>query len=124
MDTAPGYTVDALLADASETVRQTYGRLLIALRGFGEVAEDAKKTSIHLAPGPEGPAFAGVHPRKSALLLNVRSAAAIDGPRIRKTEQVSRNRFHNELLLATPDDVDAELVGWLRDAYQLAAAKR
>src|SRR5215212_5248577 len=99
MSEQPTYTVDALLAGRDEAVPATYARLLDALRAAAPVAEEAKKTSIHLTPGPDGGAFAGVHPRRSAILLNVRSDAPIASPRVRKVEQVSRNRFHNELLL-------------------------
>jgi hypothetical protein len=34
---------------------------------------------------------------------------------------VSKNRYHNEIKLEQPADVDAELVGWLREAYTLGA---
>jgi len=36
------------------------------------------------------------------------------------TEQVSKNSFHNEIKLASPSDVDEELLGWLKDAYALS----
>jgi hypothetical protein len=36
-----------------------------------------------------------------------------------KTEQVSKNRFHNELKLNSPDEIDEELLGWLKDAHIL-----
>lgn len=75
-----------------------------------------KKTSIHLT---RSVGFAGVHPRKSYLYLNIRTAYPIDSPRIAKSEQVSKNRFHNELKLTSPDEIDAELLGWLKDAYAL-----
>jgi hypothetical protein len=119
--TTPTYTVDALLDGKDAVVAETYARLLAALRTLGAVEEEAKKTSVHLTAGPGTSAFAGVHPRRAALLLNIRSAAPIESPRVRKVEQVSKNRFHNELLLESPSDVDAELVGWLRAAYGLAA---
>jgi len=35
------------------------------------------------------------------------------------SEQVSKNRFHNELKLSSPDEIDAELLAWLNDAYAL-----
>ena len=59
--------------------------------------------------------FAGMHPRKSYLYLNLRTDYPIDSPRIAKTEQVSKNRFHNELKLTSPGEVDEELLCWLKE---------
>jgi len=106
----------ALFAGKDEIVQVIYMRLLEALRTIGPVQEDPKKTSIHLV---HTTGFAGVHPRKSYLYLNLRTDAPIENPRITKTEQVSKNRFHNELKLTSPDEIDEELLGWLRDAYAL-----
>ena len=114
------FTAEALLAGKEPVVAQTYARLVSSLRKVGSVGIDPKKTSIHLTAGNDGTAFAGVHTRKSAILLNIRSAAPIESPRVRKVEQVSKNRFHNELLLESPNDVDAELLRWLEDAYGLS----
>ena len=46
------------------------GRLLEVLRTLGPFKEEPKKTSIHLV---NTSGFAGVHPRKSFLYLNVRN---------------------------------------------------
>jgi len=108
--------IDALFAGKDAAVRATYDRLLEVLRTFGSLREDPKKTSIHLV---NTSGFAGVHPRKSFLYLNVRMARPLQGERIAKSEQVSKNRYHNEVKLTCPDDVDAELVGWLKEAYDL-----
>jgi hypothetical protein len=51
-------------------------------------------------------AFAGVHPRKAHLPLTAKAAV--------KTEQVSANRWHLDVKLAVPGDLDAELLAWLR----------
>ena len=109
-------TSAALFAGKDEIVQAIYTRLMEALRTIGPVQEDPKKTSIHLV---HTSGFAGVHPRKSYLYLNLRTDAPIENPRITKTEQVSKNRFHNELKLTSPDQIDEELLGWLRDAYVL-----
>ncbi len=109
-------TSAALFAGKDEIVRVIYTRLLETLRTFGPVQEEPKKSSIHLV---HSSGFAGVHPRKSYLYLNLRTASPIENPRITKTEQVSKNRFHNELKLTSPDEIDEELLGWLRDAYVL-----
>ena len=110
------YTSAALLVGKDELVKAIYTRLLEALRTLGPFQEEPKKTSIHLV---RNVGFAGVHPRKSYLYLNLHNDYPIDNPRVAKTEQVSKNRFHNELKLNSPDEVDEELIGWLKDAYTL-----
>jgi hypothetical protein len=98
--------------------REIYHAIRAATATFGDVKVEQKKTSVHLVAKS---AFAGVHPRKGAVLLNIRSDAEIESPRIRKVEQVSRSRFHNEMLVASPEEVDREVVGWLRRAFNLSA---
>ena len=117
------YTVDALLEGRDDSVRGVYARLVDALREVGPVVEEAKKTCVHLLPAADASAFAGVHPRKAGILLNLRTAAPISSPRVRKTEQLSRHRFFNEILVESPDQVDAELAGWVREAYALSGVK-
>ena len=116
-------TVDGLLAGRDDSVRAAYTRVVEAARSAGPVFEDAKKTCVHLAPAADASAFAGVHPRKTGVLLNLRTSAPISSARVRKTEQISRNRFFNEILVESPDQVDAELAGWMREAYELSAVK-
>lgn len=117
------FTVDALLSGRDASVRSTYDRLMEALRALGPVAEEAKKTSVHLVPAPGAAAFAGVHPRRTGILLNLRTAGPIGSSRVRKAEQISRNRWFNEVLVESPGEVDAELLEWAREAYALSAAK-
>ncbi len=117
MSTSPThFTVESHFTDKSPVVREIYNRLMNALRKFGPVTEEPKKTSIHLV---HGSALAGVSTRKDALWLNIRLDHKIASPRINKMEQVSAKRFHNELKLTSPDEVDAELIGWLKEAYHL-----
>ena len=112
-------SVEALFTGKDAVVPAIYQRLLAALRPLGPVEQQPKKTSIHLA---RGTGFAGVHPRKSAIILNLRLARPLEGQRVVKAEQVSKNRYHNEVRLTSPDDVDAELTGWLREAYDLTSS--
>ena len=100
------------------SVRTTYERIVAAARSFGPVEEDPKKTSIHLN---RKSAFAGVATRKDALLLTLKSAHDIDSPRVGKHEQASKSRWHLEVRLTDPTQVDAELVGWLRAGYEISA---
>lgn len=101
----------------SPVVREIYGAVISASRQFGPVSEDPKKTSIHLN---NRTAFAGVATRRDFLILTIKSKHDIKSPRIFKREQVSANRWHLEIKLLQPDEVDAEITGWLREAYDLS----
>src|SRR5579863_9250604 len=110
--------LDAVFAGKEPVARTIYDRLIAAMRPFGPMTVEPKKTSIHIV---RKSAFAGVHPRKSAILLNIRSQTPIKSARVRKMENVSANRCHNELMLAAPGDIDKELLAWLRAAYDLSS---
>ena len=106
------------LAGREPVVTSIYDALLKAARKLGPVKEEAKKTSIHLV---RSSAFAGVATRKSSLLLTLKSASDIKSPRVTKHEKVSASRWHLEVRLESPRDVDAELKTWLKDAYNISA---
>jgi hypothetical protein len=112
------FTVESHFADKSPVLQAIYDRLLLETRKFGNVVEEPKKTSIHLV---NKTAFAGVSTRKAVLLLNIKSAEPIIHARFPRNEKVSANRYHQELKLTDPAEVDAELLGWLRQAYELSA---
>ena len=112
-----GFTVESHFESRDAVVRRIYDRLLKAAGKLGPVAEEPKKTSIHLV---NKTAFAGIATRKSALVLTIKSDRKLSSPRIHKQEQTSANRFHHEVKLGTTAEVDAELVKWLQDAYALS----
>lgn len=112
---ADNYTVDDQFVGKERVVREIYEALLGALRPLGAVVEEPKKSSIHLA---NGSGFAGVHTRKDYLNLNLVSSTPIESPRVNKLEQVSKNRYHNLIRLDSAADVDEELQGWLKSAYE------
>jgi hypothetical protein len=112
------FTVESHFVGKEPVVRDTYNSLIKAIKRFGELGEEPHKTSIHLV---NRSAFAGVATRKGYLLLTIKTDYPIDNPRVTKTEQVSRNRFHHLVKLERPEAVDVELLKWLKDAYQLSA---
>ena len=112
-----GFTVESHFAGKAATVRVIYDKLLQSLGEIGTITAEPKKTSIHLNAKT---ALAGVATRKEHLILTIKSDRALDSTRIHKSEQTSAKRFHHEIKLTSPADVDAELIGWLRDAYTLS----
>lgn len=83
--------------------------------------EDLKQTCVHINAGKNGTAYAGVHPRKGAVQLNIRTQSPFKSTRVRKVDQVSRNRCHCEILLEKAADVDDQVIDWLEQAAGLVA---
>ena len=98
-------------------VREIYDRILAAAAEFGPVRQEPKKTSIHLA---RKTAFAGVATRRDAIILTLKSASDIRSPRIIKREQASANRWHLEVKLTDPKQVDKQIATWLGRAIEIS----
>ena len=109
--------VNRIFARSEPQVRETARALIAQALALPDVSVDPKGTCIHLN---RRTAFAGLHPRKTALLLSLRSSAPIESGRIRKVERASANRYHNELLVDSADALDEELRGWIAEAHALA----
>ncbi len=110
------FRVDDHFKDRSPAIRAVYDRILKAARKLGPFVEEPKKTSIHLV---RKTAFAGVAARKTALVLTLKSDRDIRSPRISKHEKTSANRWHLEVKLSGPAEVNPEFVSWLEKAYVL-----
>jgi hypothetical protein len=111
------FTVEEHFAGREPVVRKIYDALLKVSNRFGPVEEDPKKTSIHLN---RRTAFAGVATRKDAIVLTIKAPADVPSPRIHKREQTSARRWHLEVRLTDPSDVDEELISWLRTAFAMS----
>ena len=111
------FSVPQHFENKDPVVKSIYERILRESRKFGNVTEEPKKTSIHLV---NKSAFAGVATRKNSLILSIKSSAPIRHARIAKSEQLSASRYHQEVKLASPDEVDSTLIGWLKDAYAIS----
>jgi hypothetical protein len=113
----PTQTVAQHFEGRPPAIRATYNAILKAAKKLGPFQEDPKKTSIHLN---RRSAFAGVATQKKALILTVKSTKELDGARVVKSEQVSASRWHVEVRLESPSDVDSKVRDWLAAAYELS----
>jgi len=112
------FDVSTHFENRAPEVRAVYDRIVRTARSWGEFHEDPKKTSIHLV---RKTAFAGIATRKSRLILTVKAGADIKSPRVVKREKVSANRWHCEIRLEKPSEVDSEVKQWLKAAYELSS---
>ena len=98
------------------TAHALYEELLRAIAPIGEFQVEEKKTSIHLV---RRTAFAGVHFRKDAILVTIKSREPLPARHGMKQERVSANRWHNDVRVESAEEI-AGIVEWVRDAYSLS----
>jgi len=96
--------------------KEIYAKLIDEITTLGKFDVEPKKTSLHIS---NGRAFLGVHPRSNGLLLNIVLDSPLTSGRVKKVEQVSKNRFHNEILVTKTEEIDSELLGFIAKAYSL-----
>lgn len=113
--------VELFAAKGAEKVYAAVVSRLQVRIGRRAVVEEPKQTCVHVVAGEGGTAYAGLHPRKGGVLLNIRLQTPLKAARVRKVEQVSANRCHCEMVLSSESDVDDEVIGWLEEAWRLAS---
>ena len=110
-------TVESHFVDKAHVVRAIYETIVSTASKIGPIAEDPKKTSIHLN---RRYAFAGIQTRREYLILTLKSRTEIASERVFRREQASANRWYNYMKIAGPDEVDRELSEWLRESYEIS----
>ncbi len=112
------YTERDHLQGKTPEVTVMYEKLIRELLKFGPLKIDPKKTSIHLC---NRYGFAGVYTRKDYINLEVHLDYKLSSKRVTKVEQASANRFHHTIKIVSAKEIDKELLGWLKEAYELKA---
>ena len=110
--------MDQPFQNSEPAVSVLYEKLMKEVKTLGKITVEPKKTSIHVK---RAAAFLGVHPKKKWLDLNIVTETPIKSSKILKSEQISKNRCHNLIRITSAGDIDPELFGWLRQAYDLMA---
>lgn len=107
--------VDAQYAGPKAGLRPIYERLVATVREFGDEVEVApKKTSVSLRRGKQFAVVEAASATRLQLGINLRGTEPTD--RLREAGGMCTHRVD----LRSLDEVDAELVGWMREAYEVA----
>lgn len=110
------YSEQDHLESKQPVVTAIYDKLIKELQKFGQLKIEPKKTSIHLG---NRFGFAGVYTRNDYINLEVHLNYKLSSKRASKVEQASANRYHHTIKICSPTEIDKELLGWLREAYEL-----
>ena len=113
---APLGDLDDHFAGSEPAVRATFDAVLGVVRALGpvEVLPERSRIALHVRMS-----FAAFVPRRRWLDGHVVLAERLTSPRFRRVEIYSPRNVVHEFRLTSPDDVDAEVAGWLAAAYRV-----
>ena len=112
-------TEQALTKDLPEDLLDAWERLRETAAEFGEQRIYASHKSIMFA---RKACYFFVRPKKSALEICFFLGRAVKSPRIRRVDETSRTKRAHTLHVRHRDEVEGDLVDWLREAYHLQDA--
>jgi hypothetical protein len=108
-----GAVLDGLYTGPKSALRPIHDKLMTALRSFGDFEEAPKKTYVSYRRKKQ---FATIGPATNSQVevgLNMKGVKATG----RLQELPAGQMCNYRVRLGTADEVDAELIGWIRTAY-------
>lgn len=111
------YSVDDHFLNKTNEVRRLFDHLLREVEAFGPVRIDAVKTAINFTHISH---FVMVYVRKASLTIDFASEAPFMSERVFRVEELGPRLYLNYVKLSQPEEIDDELLGWLRDASDRA----
>ncbi len=96
-------------------VRALFERLCAKLKTFRPFRTDAVRSSINLVSTHH---FGGVRVQQDGLRIGFVLSRPIQNPRITRMERLAPTIYVHRIQLTSPQGLDAELLGWLREAHR------
>ena len=109
------WTVQRHLEGAPEFAVDLYRRFIAAVERIGPFTYAVSKTTITLKGDRRG--FAGARPYQGGLRGYLDLQREVSDPRIASVAPYTKRLFVHQFRLASPDQLDDEFDGWLREAY-------
>jgi hypothetical protein len=109
-------TEGALLAEASDDLREAYDRLRETAEAFGEQRVYASHHCIMFA---RKACYFFVRPRRDSLELCVFLGRTVKAPQIKRATPSSKTKTAHIIRIRHRDEVEAPITEWLREAYRL-----
>jgi hypothetical protein len=111
------YDPEDLFAGKNPEVRELYNLLIDRVKYFGEIDVHAAKWNITVR---RLSTFLTIIIEKTHLTLVFISKDLIDEFPVYHNNPTGSNRYSNAVKIESPDEVDDQLIGWLRQAWEIA----
>ncbi|WP_394778162.1 DUF5655 domain-containing protein [Undibacterium sp.] len=115
-DSEAGDPADAIYTGAKEALRPIHDAIMEQLAAFGEFEISPKKTYLSLRRKKQFAMLGPATNTRVELGLNIKQLPSSE----RLVEQAAGGMCNYKIRLGTPDEVDAELISWIQQAYASA----
>lgn len=104
------------LKNKSPIALATFEKLMMELKKFGEISISPVKTSIQVRTTAT---FLSIKLKKDSVDIEFQLGFEVNEPPVYKNFKISRYRVLHFAILKTPQDVDFQLMNWLKKSYEL-----
>jgi hypothetical protein len=116
---ADEWTVARHIADQPALAVDLYDRFIAMVEDIGPFTYAVSKTTITLKGTRRG--FAGARPDRSGLRGYLDLQREVHDPRITSASPYTKRLFVHHFRISSPDELDGEFAGWLREAYAVGS---
>jgi hypothetical protein len=113
------WTVEDHLLGKPDEIVALYERFITLVQECGPFSYRVTKTAITLKGSRRG--FAGAKPTKRSLDGYLDLQREVRDPRILRASPYTKRLFVHQFRVVTPDQLDDEFAGWVREAYDVGA---
>ena len=114
------YSVETHLAGKDSAITGACNKLLAIVQGFGPVQISPTKNAIIVASKSS---FLALKPKKKILDIEFLLAREMNEFPVHKTFRVSKQRVAHFVRIDKPEQIDEQLIAWLKEAFDTINGK-
>ena len=99
-------------------IRMIYDRIMQEVMQFGDISVNPVKTSIQIKAGAT---FLSIRPKRDRVEIEFQLGREISTFPITRSFRISKNRVLHSAVIESFEQVNQELVEWLRESYELVS---
>jgi hypothetical protein len=111
---------ETLFLNKPEKVREIYDELYRACATFSDLITDTTKGCIYFVDKQR---YLVIKPQKNGLILEFLLDREEDVFPVIKIHALGKGRFAHRIKLDDPQDINAQVMGWIEDAHKLLMGK-
>lgn len=112
------HSIENLFIDKPQHIWHLYQALIDRIKEIGPLEVHVAKWNITLRASTT---FMSINPEKKDLALTIIRDEPLDDFPVHNSFQYSKNRWSNHVKIETEEEIDKQLLTWIKEAYELCS---